>query len=107
MSKEIIHRHELHIVFEEDEDHMVYWTVEPDEVIQQVEEFDTAHLTAQGAPLAATGIKELKELLCSEFIELALNRADNHRWRNLFRHISECEADGEPEPEQPSLQLVH
>ena len=107
MSKQILHRHELHIMFEEDEDHVVYWTVEPDEIIKQVEDFDTAHLTAQGAPLAATGIIELKELLCAEFIELALNRADNHRWRNLFRQINESDQLAEPEPEQPSLHLVH
>ena len=53
MSKEIIHCHELHIVFEEDEDHVVYWNVERDDVIKQVKEFDTAHLKTHGAPLAA------------------------------------------------------
>lgn len=107
MSKSIIHRHELRVIFEEDENNVVYWTVEPDETIKQVEEFDTAHLTARGAPLAATGIMELRALLGTVFIELALNRADNHRWRALFEQISAAEEEGLPEVAQPELSLLH
>ena len=103
MSKEILHRHELHIVFEEDEDCVVHWTVEPDEIIKQVEEVDIAHLTARGAPLAATGIMELKALLGSVIIELALGRADNHRWRALFEQINQPEDDEEIATEQLAL----
>ena len=33
------------------------------------------------------GIKELQELLVQQFIVLALNKADNYRWREMFSNI--------------------
>ena len=103
MSKAILHRHELRVIFEEDEDTVVHWRSEIDDRLREFEHHDTATLTRLGAPLAATGIQALHQLLCTGFIELALNRADNHRWRALFEQINQTEDDEEISPEQLAL----
>jgi hypothetical protein len=103
----ILHRHELRVVFEEEENSVITWTVEADPAIEDTRSMSCEHLTEAGAPLAALGIKVLREILCEQVIELALNKADNYRWRRLFQQIQNAE-DEQPAPlEKPELRLIH
>ena len=88
-----IHRYELKVVFEEDENSVISWLVEADAPIEATKDVSCGELTEAGAPLSALGIKVLRELLASQFIDLALNKADNYRWRSLFHKISSERGD--------------
>ena len=100
------HRFELQVIFEEDENAHITWSLEADERIEQTSAFNCEELTEAGAPLAALGIKVLHQLLAEQRIELALNKADNYRWWNLFQ----CMQDAEAAPvllKDRELRLVH
>jgi hypothetical protein len=100
-------KHELHVVFEQDENSVVSWRVEVDEVIEQVEHLSYEELTAAGAPLAVLGISVLRELLCEQIIDLALSKADNYRWRDTFSRIHDVGEAEELPTGKPELRIVH
>lgn len=102
-----IHKHELHVVFEEDENAVITWSIEADEPIKQTLDLSCEELTEGGAPLAALGIKVLHQLLAEQFIELALNKVDNYRWRNLFQRIQDAGEDEPAQLKEPRVQVVH
>ena len=100
-----VHSHELRVVFEEDENAYITWQVLADDVVERSEHLSGEELAAADAPLSMLGIKELQELLVRQFIELALNKADNYRWRNLFQRINDSAE--EPSESTVELQGVH
>jgi len=102
-----IHKHELHVVFEEDENAVITWNVAADERVEQTLNESCEELTEAGAPLAALGIKVLRQLLAEQIIDLALNKADNYRWRNLFQRIQGATEDEPEQLEEPKLQVIH
>ena len=102
-----IHKYELRVAFEEDENAVITWSIEADEPIEQTLNVSCEELTEAGAPLAALGIKVLHQLLADQFIELALNKADNYRWRSLFQRIQDAAEDEPAQLEEPKLQVVH
>lgn len=106
-----VHRHELHVVFEEDENCVISWRVETDEIVGATSEMSCEEMTEAGAPLAALGIRVLQELLAGQVLELALNKADNYRWRRLFRLSNEAqEVADTPAADETGgnvLRLVH
>ena len=104
-SKEILHSHYVIVRFDEAAGSHLTWTGEVDEVSATVTDLGNQELLERGAPLAVMGILALRTLLAEQVIDLALNRADNVRWRDLFRQL---QAAGEDEPlQQPALRLVH
>ena len=108
MSNEItIHKHELHVVFEEDESARINWTITADEPIERTLGLSCEELIEADAPLAALGIKVLHELLAEQMIDLALNKADNYRWRKLFQSIQDAADDAPAQLEGPTAQVVH
>lgn len=102
-----LHKHELHVVFEEDEDARISWSVETDKSIEGILDISCEELVEAGVPLAALGIKVLHELLTEQMIELALNKADNYRWRDLLQRIQDATDDGPMQLEEPELRAVH
>ena len=102
-----IHKHELHVVFEEDENVVISWSIEADEPIEKTLDVSCEELTESGATLAALGIKVLHQLLAEQIIDLALNKADNYRWRNLFQRIQDAAEDDPEQLAEPKLQAIH
>ena len=100
-----VHSHELRVVFEEDENSYITWQVMADSIVERAENLSGEELASAGAPLSMLGIKVLQQLLTGQVIELALNKADNYRWRDLFSRISDSVE--EPPEETVELQAVH
>ena len=86
----IQYTYELVIRFTEDADRMVNWSVLTDESAKQFLDAGYEELAEEGAPLSLIGILILRDTLCQQGIDLALNKADNYRWRKLFKSISEA-----------------
>ena len=87
-----VYTHELTVTFECDEFNNLSWRIDTDDAVTRTLDASYEELASARAPLAALGIRVLRDLLGSGFLELALDKANNLIWKGYFeRHTEVCD----------------
>ena len=80
-----VYSHELTVRFEQDANHNLNWIIQADESISSTSHASYDELAEAGAPLAALGIRALFDLLGESLINLVLEKANGHLWKERYR----------------------